>query len=155
MPVELVLIGGAEFFAFASFGGALYEFSVVDRAWPANPEIIQPAVSGLSRRRFWIPAHLAFELTVLASLLACWDMGSVRPWLLVALASHGSMRIWSAFDFIPKAVAFERATAGAVSEAEARAWCRRSKLRMPLDVVTCLAVFTALIAVVRSVGAGS
>jgi hypothetical protein len=43
-----------------------------------------------------------------------------RPWssrgrsrarasLLADLASHASIRIWSAFDFIPKALAFERA----------------------------------------------
>jgi hypothetical protein len=51
------------------------------------------------------------------------------------------MRIWSAFDFIPKALAFERADA--VSESAARAWTRRSLWRLPLDLITCGAMLAA------------
>ena len=69
--------------------------------------------------------------------------------LLVALASHAIMRLWSALDFIPKALAFERAEPGTVSEAAARAWTRRSRLRLPLDLVTCGAMLWALVAAAR------
>src|SRR5687767_3355709 len=48
--------------ALISLGGGLYEFRVVDRAWPRRPDLIQPARGGVSRRGFWIPAHVAFEL---------------------------------------------------------------------------------------------
>lgn len=60
------------------------------------------------------------------------------------------MRIWSAFDFIPKALAFERAEA--IDERAARAWTRRSRLRLPLDLVTCFAMLAAFAAVARSGG---
>jgi hypothetical protein len=73
----------------------------------------------------------------------------VRNFLLVALASHVVMRLWSAFDFIPKALAFERADPSSVTEAAARRWSRRSRWRLPLDLVTCGAMLTALVAAAR------
>ena len=129
--------------ALASLGGGLYEFSVVDPAWPRRPELIQPARGGVSRKRFWIPANVAFELALIASLVLAWPRPPVRAWLLIGLASHALMRMWSAFDFIPKALAFERAAQ--VDEAAARAWTRRSRWRMPLDLLTCAAMLGALI----------
>src|SRR5688500_16380149 len=108
--------------ALVSLGGAFYEFLVVDPAWPRRPELIQPARGGVSRRRFWIPAHTLFELALVATLVAAWSYPAVRTPLLVALASHAAMRIWSGVDFIPKALAFERAEPAAVTEETARRW---------------------------------
>lgn len=133
--------------ALVSLGGGLYEFLVVDPFWPRKPDLIQPDRGGISRRRFWIPAHIAFELFLIVSLVAAWSHTEVRTWLLVALASHVVMRIWSAFDFIPKALAFERAET--ISETAARAWTRRSLWRLPLDLVTCGAMLAAFVAAVR------
>jgi len=134
--------------ALASLGGGLYEFVVVDPFWPRRPDLIQPARGGVSRKRFWIPAHFAFELALIASLVLGWERPDARLWLLVALASHAAMRLWSAFDFIPKALAFERAEA--VDERAALAWTRRSRLRLPLDLATCAAMLAAFAALARS-----
>jgi len=134
--------------ALISLGGALYEFSVVDPFWPHRPDIIQPGRGGISRRRFWIPVHTAFELALLAALVATWSLPDVRFWLLVALASHLVMRIWSFMDFVPKALAFERAEPTSMDAAVARAWTRRSLLRLPLDLVTCLAMLSGFAAAV-------
>src|SRR5919106_1683663 len=142
-----ILIALACALALVSLGGGLYEFLVVDPFWPRKPELIQPVRGGISRRRFWIPAHIAFELLLILSLIAAWSQAEVRMWLLVALASHAAMRIWSAFDFIPKALAFERAEA--VSESAARAWTRRSRWRLPLDLLTCGAMLAAFAAALR------
>ena len=73
----------------------------------------------------------------------------MRTPLLVALASHAIMRIWSGFDFIPKALAFERAEPASVTAEAALAWTRRSRLRLPLDLVTCTAMLWALAAAAR------
>src|SRR6266850_491912 len=129
--------------ALVSLGGGLYEFSVVDPFWPRKPELIQPERGGLSRRRFWIPAHVAFELALVVSLVAAWSRPELRGWLLAGLVSHVVMRLWSAFDFIPRALAFERAEASSITERSARAWTRRSLWRLPLDLVTCGAMLTA------------
>ena len=135
--------------ALVSLGGALYEFSVVDPVWPRRPDIIQPSRGGISRRCFWIPAHVAFEILLIALLIAGWSHWAVRFWLLIALASHAAMRIWSAFDFIPKTLAFERADPSAITETLARAWTRRSLLRLPLDLLTCSAMLAAFAAACR------
>jgi hypothetical protein len=55
--------------ALISLGGGLYEFLVVDPAWPHRPDIIQPDRGGISRKMFWIPAHTMFELTLIGALV--------------------------------------------------------------------------------------
>jgi hypothetical protein len=147
--VSFALVALACALAFVSLGGGFYEFLVVDPFWPRRPDLIQPALGGVSRRRFWIPAHVAFELILISALIVFWSQPAVRMPLLVGLASHAAMRLWSALDFIPKALAFERAEPGAVTESRARAWTRRSRLRFPLDLVTCTAMLTALVAAAR------
>ena len=149
MSPLILFTGLSASLAIVSLGGGLYEFLVVDPAWPRRPELIQPDRGGLSRRRFWIPAHVAFELSLIGALILAWRLPQVRTALLVALASHGVMRIWSAFDFIPKALAFERADPAAVDERNARRWSRRSLGRLPLDLVTCTATLLALVATAR------
>ena len=143
----LYLIAAAAGFALMTLGGGFYEVLVVDPAWPRRPDLIQPVRGGISRRRFWIPAHVTFEVLLIAALVWSWSQPSISNALLVALASHAVMRVWSAFDFIPKAVAFERAET--VDEAAARAWTARSWLRLPLDLIVCLGMLWALIGAAR------
>jgi hypothetical protein len=145
----LVLVCLALALALVALGGAFYEFLVVDPFWPQRPELIQPQRGGISRRRFWIPAHTAFEVVLIAALVVAWDAPQVRVPLLLALASHAAMRLWSAFDFIPKALAFERADPASVSAAAGRRWSRRSLGRLPLDLVTCAAMAIGLVAAAR------
>jgi hypothetical protein len=130
-------------------GGGIFEHGVVDRAWPRKPEIIQPGKGGISRVRFWIPAHSAFELALLITLYLGWNHDGVRKALLLALAAHVTLRLWSAFDMIPKAIAFEKAPT--VDEAAAREWAHRSLMRFPLALLTSLA---ALAAFAAACGAG-
>lgn len=147
LPLALVTLATA--FALASLGGGLYEFLVVDPFWPRRPDLIQPQRGGISRRRFWIPAHTTFELLLIVALIAAWNESTVRTPLLIALAGHAAMRIWSAFDFIPRALAFERMDPAVIEENAARSWTRRSRARLPLDLVTCCAMLTALVSVAR------
>src|SRR5688572_26660839 len=140
----LVLIAVTALVACALLGGGLYETLVVDPAWPKRPGIIQAQNGGISRRRFWIPAHTLFELLLIVALIAAWHDADVRIALLVALVSHAVMRVWSLVHFVPEAVKFEKADPAAVDEAAAVAWTRRSLLRLPLDLITCVALLCAL-----------
>jgi hypothetical protein len=140
----LVLIAAATLVACALVGGGLYEAVVVDPAWPKRPGIIQAHNGGISRRRFWIPAHTVFEVLLIVALIAAWRDTDVRLALLVALASHAVMRVWSLVDLVPKAVNFEKVDPAAVDETAAVAWTRRSLLRIPLDLITCVALLWAL-----------
>jgi hypothetical protein len=147
--VSLAVVSLAAALALVSLGGGCYEFLVVDPFWPRRPDLIQPTRGGVSLKRFWIPAHTTFELTLIGSLIVVWGQPTVRTPLLVALVSHAAMRIWSAFDFIPKALAFERAEPTTISEEAARRWSRRSLGRLPLDLATCAASLVALVAAAR------
>jgi hypothetical protein len=130
--------GLATLLAQVSLGGGIFEYRVLDPSWPGNPALIQPLRGGVNRKAFWIYAHVAFELSLLVALLMTWHTPQVRDWLLIALVSHVVMRLWSAVDFIPKALAFEKADVAAISAADARRWTRRSLWRMPLALVTTL-----------------
>jgi hypothetical protein len=140
----LVLIATTTLIACVLLGGGLYETVVVDPAWPKRPGIIQARNGGISRRRFWIPAHTLFEVLLVVALIAAWHDDDVRLALLVALTSHVVTRLWSMVDFVPKAVKFEKADPATVDEAAAVAWTRRSLLRLPLDLITCAALLWAL-----------
>ncbi len=141
----LVLIALTTLASCISLGGGVYEHLVVDPYWPKRPGIIQPVHGGMSRRRFWIPAHTAFEVLLVATLVVGWGNVDLRTALLVALVSHSAMRVWSLVDLIPKAVEFEKTDPAVVDEAAAVGWTRRSLLRMPLDVVACAAMLVALV----------
>lgn len=145
---NLVLLALTVLAACVALGGGIYESLVVDPFWPKRPGIIQPINGGVSRRRFWIPAHSALELLLIGMLIITWADREVRVALLVALGSHVVMRAWSLFDFVPKAVAFEKADPATVDRAAAKRWTRRSLARLPLDLVTCGAAFGALVAAV-------
>src|SRR5262249_41986803 len=99
---------------------------------------------GVSRARFWVPVHTVFEALLIVTVVVAWHQPNVRIALLVALASHAAMRVWSLLDFVPKAVAFEKADPAKVDEAAAVRWTRRSLQRLPLDVLTCIAMLAAL-----------
>lgn len=135
--------------ALIGLGGGLYEVGVIDPAWPERPDLIQPDHGGVSRKRFWIPAHAVFEVLLIIALALAWSVADVRFWLLIAMASHAVMRLWSAVDFIPKALAFEKAFRNPETEAAARRWTRRSLARLPLDIVACGAMLAATIAAAR------
>jgi hypothetical protein len=142
----LVLIAITTLAACVTLGGGLYEYLVIDPYWPKRPGIIQSRNGGVSRARFWIPAHIVFEVLLIVSLIAGWGRPDVRLALLVALVSHAVMRVWSLVDFVPKALAFEKADPASVDQAAAVRWTRRSLLRLPLDLITCAAMLTALAA---------
>lgn len=141
MSAVILSTGLAGLLANIGLGGGIYEHGVVDPAWPRRPEIVQPGKGGISRARFWIPAHTVFEVSLLVALYLGWSDANVRTALLVALAAHVIMRVWSAFDMIPKALAFEKAET--VDEADARHWIHRSLMRLPLALLTSLATMAA------------
>ena len=123
-------------------GGGVYECLVIDPFWPKRPDLVQPIQGGISRGRFWLPFHIAFEILLIFCLIQAWNSPSVRLWLSFAFATHAAARIWSGFDFIPKALAFERATA--VDQASAKRWTQRSRFRLPIALLTSIFLLRAL-----------
>ena len=134
-------------FSSTILGAGVYECVVVDPSWPRQPKLIQPSRGGIVRGRFWLPFHVMFELTMVLCLIEAWRWPNVRFWLLLAFASHAVARVWSALDFIPKALAFEKASV--VDEPSARRWTRRSRFRIPIALLTWMLLLSALSAALR------
>ena len=126
----------------ATVGGGIYEHVVLDPAWPSHPRLIQSAHGGVTRGRFWLPAHLLFEILLLCSLALSWRSASIRVWLLLAVAGHVATRLWSALYFIPRAMAFEKADA--VDESMARRWTLGSRFRLPVELLTLALLLNGL-----------
>ena len=93
MSLSFTLTAAATGLALTLVGAGLYEYLVVDPSWPKRLDLIQPDRGGISRRRFWIPIHTLFELSVISALVAMWSAPAIRTWLWVALISHAIVRI--------------------------------------------------------------
>lgn len=135
----LALLALTALYACVVFAGGLYEALAVDPFWPRRPGIVQAHNGGISRRRFWRPAHAVFEVLLVVSLIACWAEPDVRTALLVAAAGHAVSRVWSLLDPAPDA-----ADPAGVDEARAVAWTRRALVRLPLDLIVAGAGLIAL-----------
>lgn len=127
-------------------GGGMYETLLVDRVWPRNPAIIQPARGGITRGLFWTVVHPPYELALLASLWLNWDLQPARPWLIVALACHVAARTWSFIYFIPRALRFEKI--GDLTEGQrqqAKRWVRLSRVRPFIELASITALCLAIL----------
>lgn len=151
MSLALLLLAAVVAARFVSIGGGLYETALIDPVWPENPALIRPGLGGISRKRFWIPVHAAFELALVAAVVAWWPEQVVRGWLLAAAASHVAMRGWSAAYFIPRALRFERGDPSLTRD-DARRWARQSWMRLPLDVATALFCAIAFVQALAAAG---
>lgn len=128
-------------------GGGLYETLLVDRVWPQNPAIIQPARGGLNRGVFWTIVHPPYELVLLASLWLNWGHQAARPWLIAALAAHFGARAWSFAYFIPTALRFEKMGDLTHDQRQkAERWIRLSRTRPLIEFVSIIALGAAIVA---------
>jgi hypothetical protein len=136
-----------------AIAGGLYEFSVLDPAWPDRLDLIQPARGGVNRKVFWIPLHAVLTLLLPLALWASWRTRPARNAVLLAIASYAVMRAWTGIYFVPAALRFEEAAevTPALLE-EARRWAQLSMLRAPLDVATAAALWIAARRLPRATG---
>ncbi len=122
-------------------GVGIYETLLVDRVWPENPAIIQPARGGLNRALFWTIVHPPYELALFASVWLNWAFQAARPWLIVALLAHLGARAWSFAYFIPKALRFEKmGDLTGDQRQQAKRWVELSRVRPLIEIVSIIAL---------------
>lgn len=142
MNVLPLLLGVAMSIALINAGGSIYEHTLIDPVWPDQLALIRQP-NGIKRVHFWAPAHILFELSLIASLWYSWASLDIRQWLLIAFGSHSVLRLWSAFYFIPKAIVFEKADPASFDVHDARRWVKLSLLRLPLSLITSVSMVLA------------
>ena len=96
MPMQATLLAPlcALVLGAIGLGGGVYETLVIDPIWPDNPAIIRGGQGGISRARFWAPAHSLYELALLVSLWMVWGVAAARWWTIAALAIHLAARTY-------------------------------------------------------------
>ncbi len=92
-------------------GAQIFETAVIVPKWSASPpESLQMLQGkyGIDLKTFWIVMHSIHEITFILAIVFCWHIDSVRPWLLLLLAIHFAVRIWTLAYFAPTIIAFQK-----------------------------------------------
>ena len=124
-----------------ALGGGIYETILVDRVWPANLAMIQPARGGLNRKIFWMIVHSPYELALIAGAWLNWSFSAARPWLILALVAHFAARAWSFAYFIPQELRFEGLNELTDDQrSQAQRWVALSRARPLIETVAIVAL---------------
>jgi hypothetical protein len=92
-------------------GAQIFETAVIVPVWTGAPPTSLGMFQGEHRldfKVFWIVAHSLHEITFILALVFCWKIPAVRSWLLVLLALHVAVRVWTIAYFAPTIMEFQR-----------------------------------------------
>lgn len=91
-------------------GAQLFETLVLVPKWTASPPDSFTLFRGphaLDLKTFWIATHSVHEISMLAAIALCWRL-DIRSALLVILALHFVVRVWTLTYFAPEIISFQR-----------------------------------------------
>jgi len=92
-------------------GAQIFETFVFVPKWVSSPpnhfKLLLDG-NGLSLKVFWIILHSLHEITLIAALVFCWKIDSVRNWLLVLMVAHFAVRAWTLAFFAPNIMDFQK-----------------------------------------------
>ena len=133
-------------------GAQLFETAVIVPKWTTSPpESFQlfKGKYGLDFKTFWIVTHSIHEITFILAIVFCWQLETIRNWLLVLFAIHFVVRVWTLLYFAPTIIAFQKLanTATPAFDAELRQRAQRWKNLNYLRVAFFMAVSIGLIPV--------
>lgn len=138
-------------------GAQILETTTVVPSWTAAPPESLAMFHGarpLDFKAFWIVVHSLHELTFLAAVLATWKLPGVRNRLLVLLAVHVAVRVWTVAYFAPTIIAFQHLPAGTgvdpVLAAQARTWADLNLIRVAIFLLVSLALLPLVARVARA-----
>ncbi|KXH81122.1 hypothetical protein [Chryseobacterium kwangjuense] len=92
-------------------GAQIFETLVFVPKWtespPENFKLLQDG-NGVSLKIFWIVLHSLHEITFILAVIFCWKIEPVRNWLLILLAVHIGVRVWTLSYFAPNIINFQK-----------------------------------------------
>ncbi|EFA77411.1 ankyrin repeat-containing protein [Heterostelium album PN500] len=121
------------------FGGRLYEVLMVDSKWNKKPSLIQPKAGGIEKNNIITKCGtVLLEVTVIYSLYLYQNHRDVLIPLTISAVSHCIERLFELLYLTPKLTEIEKLPEAAVTESIANKYIKRSKLRIPLSIITNL-----------------
>lgn len=143
-------------------GAQIFETALVVPAWTAAPPESLAMFQGKHRldfKAFWIAFHSVHEITFILALVFTWRVPEVRWWLLVLLAVHVAVRVWTIAYFAPTIIEFQRLPEAAGVDpalvARAARWRTLNDLRVAIFLAVNFAMLLPVVRVARLLGAAS
>lgn len=91
-------------------GAGIFETAVIIPKWTASPPESFQLFKGKYRldfKTFWIILHSIHEITFIIAIVFCWELDSIRNWLLVLFAIHFLVRVWTIIYFAKNIIEFQ------------------------------------------------
>jgi len=102
-------------FYFLMNGAQLFETMVLIPKWTANPPESLQMFKGkyaADLKTFWIVTHSLHEVTFIAAIGFCWQIGGIRNALLILFVIHFAVRVWTIGYFAPNIIEFQKIVNG-------------------------------------------
>jgi len=125
-------------------GAGVYEQVVLDRAWPATPDLVRPANGGVDRKRYWVPANIFAVVAMIAAIWAVWPVPSARSWVLGAAVCSLAINVATVGYFAPRVLRVERDGVTPNDPSSTR-WVALSRWRTPVAIVLDLCLIAAVL----------
>ena len=135
-------------------GAQIFETLLVVPSWTAAPPASLGMFQGdyrLDFKAFWIAFHSVHEIAFILALVVCWRLRSIRRWLLILVAVHFAVRVWTVAYFAPTIIEFQGLAASSEIDPDlvhrASQWRALNLLRVAVFLAVNLALFAPLIRV--------
>lgn len=137
-------------------GAQIFETAVIVPRWAAHPpESLQlfHGKYGLDFKMFWIVFHSIHELTFIVSIVLCRKIIKVRNWLLILLAIHIGVRVWTLAYFAPNIIEFQQLAKSGVADFTLQQrtyeWMQLNYLRVAIFILISIGLIPILKTVSR------
>jgi len=130
-------------------GAGVYEQAVLDRAWPARPDIVRPADGGADRKRYWVPANMLAVVAMIAAIWAAWPVPPARSWVLRAAVCSLVINVATVGYFAPRVLRVER-DGIAPNDPRSTRWVSLSRWRTPVAIVLDFCLIVAVLRLATS-----
>jgi hypothetical protein len=149
-------------FYFLMNGAQVFETALIVPAWTASPPESLGMFQGKHRldfKVFWIVTHSLHEITFILALVFCWKVPDVRNWLLVLLAAHVAVRVWTIAYFAPTIIAFQQKPYAPTVDpdlvAKAARWRNLNYLRVAIFMAINVALLPLILRMARMLAANA
>jgi hypothetical protein len=116
IPVEYIMRAETWLFIttlvyFLMNGAQIFETLVIVPKWTAAPPESLQVFKGkhaLDFKAFWIAMHSVHEVTFILAIAFCWQIDTIRNWLLILFTIHFAVRVWTLVYFAPNIIEFQK-----------------------------------------------